>query len=290
MKFNALVAAAMVITSVNASGKGRPKGLFKKGGGMKGSDSSWSLLEKDPEPGSSQESLVHRSKSGPSQDSLAHGSKSRPSQSSQRHKPRPKLSQSLAMHRLRSALSSKPPRHKPGKIQVPEPRKKDPVCDPIARELHASWKKISVFDKTFSKQIPDFYKLLRKEREKKDDKDMMKMRMAKLREEYGVEEMSEGEEEMDEEERIKAEALIVEAIQKWIESHPEAIPRLREIQAEYISLEKDHLVIWAKLVDSKCSTERLETLSPEYMKKDGYFPEWDFETNLMSFDDQQNHI
>ncbi|KAH6576653.1 hypothetical protein BASA60_004402 [Batrachochytrium salamandrivorans] len=95
---------------------------------------------------------------------------------------------------------------------------------------------------------------------------------------------------MDEEERIKAEALIVEAIQKWIESHPEAIPRLREIQAEYISLEKDHLVIWAKLVDSKCSTERLETLSPEYMKKDGYFPEWDFETNLMSFDDQQNHI
>ncbi|KAH9248248.1 hypothetical protein BASA81_014094 [Batrachochytrium salamandrivorans] len=286
MKFNALVAAAMVITSVNASGKGRPKGLFKKGDGMKGSDSSWTLLEKDPEP-ELQESLVHRSKSGSSQ-------------SPQRHKPRPRLSQSLAMHRLRSALSSKPPRRKPGKIH--EPIKKDPVCDPIARELHASWKKISVFDKTFSKQIPDFYKLLRKEREKKDDKDMMKMRMAKLREEYGVEEMSEGEEEMDEvgmsedeeemneEERIKAEALIVEAIQKWIESHPEAIPRLREIQAEYISLEKDHLVIWAKLVDSKCSTERLETLSPEYMKKDGYFPEWDFETNLMSFDDQQNHI
>ncbi|KAH6576654.1 hypothetical protein BASA60_004403 [Batrachochytrium salamandrivorans] len=77
MKFNALVAAAMVITSVNASGKGRPKGLFKKGDGMKGSDSSWTLLEKDPEP-ELQESLVHRSKSGSN------------SQSPQRHKPRPK--------------------------------------------------------------------------------------------------------------------------------------------------------------------------------------------------------
>ncbi|KAH9267408.1 hypothetical protein BASA83_009947 [Batrachochytrium salamandrivorans] len=56
MKVNVLVAAAMTITSVSASGKGGLGGLFKKGGGMKGSGSSYDTLDNELEPGSSQKS------------------------------------------------------------------------------------------------------------------------------------------------------------------------------------------------------------------------------------------
>ncbi|KAH6577927.1 hypothetical protein BASA62_000595 [Batrachochytrium salamandrivorans] len=341
MKFNALVAAAMVITSVNASGKGRPKGLFKKGGGMKGSDSSWSLLEKDPEPGSSQESprrgmgqrlsqssLVrklksgssrsspkHKPKSGASQSSLAHGSRPGPSQNPPKDEPRPGSSQDPPKDEPRPGSSQDPPKDEPrpgssqdppkdeprpgssqkkpmhnsDTPQVPEPRKKDPVCDPIVRELQASWKKISDFDLVFSKQIPDFYKLLTKERREKHDKMMKKklikfkktnsgvgmsenelmnmMRMTKLRENNSVvgtsgddvirgnDEEDEDEDDDDEEEKRKAHDLNLKEMQKWRKSNPEVIPRLQEIKAESISLEQDHSVIWAKLLSNKCPTE-----------------------------------
>ncbi|KAH6590629.1 hypothetical protein BASA50_009246 [Batrachochytrium salamandrivorans] len=268
MKFNVLVAAAMVITSVSASGKGGLGGLFKKGGGMTRSESSWTLLDKNnPEP--------------------------EPPQNSPRRGDTP---------------------------QVPEPRKKDPICDAIARELSISWGKISDFDSLFSKQIPDFYKLLTKERREKHDKMMEKklikfkktnsgvgmsenelmnmMRMTKLRENNSVvgtsgddvirgnDEEDEDEDDDDEEEKRKAHDLNLKEMQKWRKSNPEDIPRLQEIKAESISLEQDHSVIWAKLLSNKCPTEKLERFSPETMKEQGYFPKWDDDIDLMRFDEQ----
>ncbi|KAH6578575.1 hypothetical protein BASA60_003575 [Batrachochytrium salamandrivorans] len=57
MKVSVLVATAIAITSVNASGKGGFGGLFKKGGGMTGSESKANLLEKNnSEPGPSRKS------------------------------------------------------------------------------------------------------------------------------------------------------------------------------------------------------------------------------------------
>ncbi|KAH6590630.1 hypothetical protein BASA50_009247 [Batrachochytrium salamandrivorans] len=217
MKFNALVVAAMVITSVNASGKGRPRSLFKKVGGLTRSESAWSLLDKNnPEPGSSQDSPrrgmgqrllqstlarklrsgssrnspKHKSRPGPPQDSLAHGSRPGPSQDPPKDEPRPGSSQDPPKdeprpghHRIADRITD----HQMSQCisrydtpQAPEPRKKDPVCDPIVRELQASWEKISDFDSSFSKQIPDFYELLTKERREKLDK-MMKKKLIRFK-------------------------------------------------------------------------------------------------------------
>ncbi|KAH6587830.1 hypothetical protein BASA61_006183 [Batrachochytrium salamandrivorans] len=316
MKFNALVVAAMVITSVNASGKGRPRSLFKKVGGLTRSESTWSLLDKNnPEPGSSQDSPrrgmgqrllqstlarklrsgssrnspKHKSRPGPPQDSLAHGSRPGPSQdppkdeprpgssqdppkdeprpgSSQdppKDEPRPGSSQDPPKDEPRPGPSQDPPNNEPDTPQAPEPRKKDPVCDPIVRELQASWEKISDFDSSFSKQIPDFYELLTKERREKLDKMMKKklirfkktnsevrmsgdeledmVRMIEFEEKNSVMAAS-GDEEDDEEKEKERNAhdLIVGAMQEWRKSHPEAIPGLQKI--------KQSILAWSKSI------------------------------------------
>ncbi|KAH9267407.1 hypothetical protein BASA83_009946 [Batrachochytrium salamandrivorans] len=331
MKFNALVVAAMVITSVNASGKGRPRSLFKKVGGLTRSESAWSLLDKNnPEPGSSQDSPrrgmgqrllqstlarklrsgssrnspKHKSRPGPPQDSLAHGSRPGPSQDPPKDEPRPGSSQDPPKDEPRPGPSQDPPNNEPDTPQAPEPRKKDPVCDPIVRELQASWEKISDFDSSFSKQIPDFYELLTKERREKLDKMMKKklirfkktnsevrmsgdeledmVRMIEFEEKNSVMAASgdEEEEEVTEEER-NAHDLIVGAMQEWRKLHPEAIPRLQEIKAEYISLEQEHSEIWARFDENNCDTERLKRFSSEGMKKEGCFPEWDDDIDLI---------
>ncbi|KAH6581429.1 hypothetical protein BASA60_002426 [Batrachochytrium salamandrivorans] len=273
MKFNALVAAAMVITSVSASGKGRPKGLFKKGGGMKGSDSSWSLLEKDPEPGSSQDSPRRGMGQRLSQSTLVRKLKSGSSRSSPKHKPRPGPSQDSLAHGSRPVFPQKRPVYKPDTPQAPEPRKKDPVCDPIVRELQASWGKISDSDLAFRNREPDFHKLLTKEGSEKRDRMMEKklirfkktnsevemsgnelidmIRMTEFEKTNGViatsgEEEDEDEEEKEEEKEKERNAhdLIVGEMQKWIESNPKSIPGLQEFKAESIGLEKDHGEIW----------------------------------------------
>ncbi|KAH6574612.1 hypothetical protein BASA61_006182 [Batrachochytrium salamandrivorans] len=342
MKFNVLVAAAMVITSVSASGKGGLGGLFKKGGGMTRSESAWSLLDKNnPEPGSSQDSPrrgvgqklsqstlarklrsgssrnspKHKPRPGPSQDPLAHGSRPGPSQDPPKDELRPGPSQNPPVNEPRPGLSLDEVLYNSDTPQVPEPRKKDPICDAIARELSISWGKISDFDSSFSKQIPDFYKLLTKERREKHDKMMEKklikfkktnsgvgmsenelmnmMRMTKLRENNSVvgtsgddvirgnDEEDEDEDDDDEEEKRKAHDLNLKEMQKWRKSNPEDIPRLQEIKAESISLEQDHSVIWAKLLSNKCPTEKLERFSPETMKEQGYFPKWDDDIDLI---------
>ncbi|KAH6577285.1 hypothetical protein BASA62_000974 [Batrachochytrium salamandrivorans] len=195
-------------------------------------------------------------------------------------------------------------RHAP--IQVPEPRKKDPICDPIARELHASRVKISDFDLAFSKREPGFHKLLAKERREKRDKMMKKklIRFKKINSEVRMsgdeledmakmiefeeerEEEREEDDDDDREEERKADALRVEAMQKWIESNPKSIPGLQKIKEESISLEQDHFVIWARFDKNNCVTKRLNRFSPETMEKEGYFTKLDFEINLINLDDQ----
>ncbi|KAH6596398.1 hypothetical protein BASA50_005104 [Batrachochytrium salamandrivorans] len=110
MKFNALVVAAMVITSVSASGKGRPRGFLKKGGGMTGSESLEKLVIEDD------------SESEPPQDSQRHGATQRLSWSS--------MGQSLG-----SVFSSKSSRNKPSTPQ-------NPVCISIEDELCTFWDKV----------------------------------------------------------------------------------------------------------------------------------------------------
>ncbi|KAH6590628.1 hypothetical protein BASA50_009245, partial [Batrachochytrium salamandrivorans] len=191
-------------------------------------------------------------------------------------------------------------------IQVPEPRKKDPICDPIARELHASRVKISDFDLAFSKREPGFHKLLAKERREKRDKMMKKklIRFKKINSEVRMsgdeledmakmiefeeerEEEREEDDDDDREEERKADALRVEAMQKWIESNPKSIPGLQKIKEESISLEQDHFVIWARFDKNNCVTKRLKRFSPETMEKEGYFTKLDFEINLINLDDQ----
>ncbi|KAH6566427.1 hypothetical protein BASA62_006705 [Batrachochytrium salamandrivorans] len=140
MKVSVLVAAAMVITSVNAGRKREFKSFLKKVGGMTGSESKANLvIDDDLESGSSQDSPVHGARQRPSQiplarrlrsilppKSLMHNPESElaeklvidddpesePPQKSQRHEPRPGPSQSSLGHRLRSALSSKSPVYK----------------------------------------------------------------------------------------------------------------------------------------------------------------------------------
>ncbi|KAH6571775.1 hypothetical protein BASA62_003702 [Batrachochytrium salamandrivorans] len=65
MKFSVFVAAAMIITSVNAAGKGRSRGWFKKVGGMTRSESEANLLEKsNSKSGSSQDTQRSPKSSG----------------------------------------------------------------------------------------------------------------------------------------------------------------------------------------------------------------------------------
>ncbi|KAH6588427.1 hypothetical protein BASA61_005928, partial [Batrachochytrium salamandrivorans] len=69
MKFNALVVAAMVITSVSAGGRGGFKSFLDRVGRMMRSGSSYNSLENDSEPGPSQNSQRHKPKPGPPRNS-----------------------------------------------------------------------------------------------------------------------------------------------------------------------------------------------------------------------------
>ncbi|KAH6598771.1 hypothetical protein BASA61_002808 [Batrachochytrium salamandrivorans] len=268
MKVSILVAAAMVITSVNAGRKREFKSFLKKVGGMTGSESKANLvIDDDLESGSSQDSSVHGARQRPSQiplarrlrsilppKSLMHNPESElaeklvidddpesePPQKSQRHEPRPGPSQSSLGHRLRSALSSKSPVYK-------LPHKKGPICGPIIEELRILWDKICDLNHEFMEWNPEFY-------------DLLMVNGGEMSEDYdGIREDDD---------------LIAEQIQKWIESHPEAISKLQEIKAKSSSLEKDHGEVWKRFKDNRCPTKFLKHFSPKEMLKLGYFFIW----------------
>ncbi|KAH6578584.1 hypothetical protein BASA61_006191 [Batrachochytrium salamandrivorans] len=254
MKVSVLVAAAMAIASVSASGRGQPKGFLKKSGGMTGSESKANLVIDDD------------SESGPSQKSPRRGVKQR-------------LLQSSFARKLRSVFPSKSQRHKLTPFQ--EPIKEYSICDLIVVELSLSRDKIHDLDHEFWTHSPYFYDLMTG-----NGGEMSEEMSVDYEEEEDYEEDDEEDDEDDEEKKINAEALRVETIQEWIESNSVAIPGLQEIKAEHISLKENHFVIWKKLLDNDCLTEGLEHLSPEGMERRGYFSKWDFETNLMRFGEQ----
>ncbi|KAH6591736.1 hypothetical protein BASA61_004817 [Batrachochytrium salamandrivorans] len=214
MKFNALVVAAMVITSVNAVGRGGSRSLFEGNGRMTKSGSKANLLDKDLDPVVTQNSPEDEPRQGSSPDSPKH-----------------ELTQTQLDKFVKTecveGLTEDPTRHKAASVldtpQVFKPIEKDPICDPIVAELSISWRKISDFDRAFSKQESEFYKLMRNRYKKP--------------EENGEEDNEEKRKE-EEEKKINVDALRSKEIQEWIDSNPKAIPRLRKIKTEYISLEK----------------------------------------------------
>ncbi|KAH6560075.1 hypothetical protein BASA60_000074 [Batrachochytrium salamandrivorans] len=160
------------------------------------------------------------------------------------------------------------PWYKFGQHSRLKPRKKNPVCDPIVTELSLSWGNFVDLDYRFWKQEPDFYDLMTGNGKEWEGKKM-------------------GE---DGDEKDKMHDLNTREIQTWLKENPVAIPGLQEIKEESIGLKECHLGILEQLLDSKCSTEGLDHLSPAGMTNDGYFLQWDFEINPMSFGEQQNHI
>ncbi|KAH9263680.1 hypothetical protein BASA83_012891 [Batrachochytrium salamandrivorans] len=121
MKFNALVAAAMVITSVNAAGEGGLMSCFGLGCG---------------------------SGSRVTQGRQVNGQESGSSQSSPENGPMPGSSQD-------------PPEKKSGKSCVFKDVRKDPICGPILLELFILRDKIKDFDTALWKQNPEFHKLMK---------------------------------------------------------------------------------------------------------------------------------
>ncbi|KAH6560254.1 hypothetical protein BASA61_003999 [Batrachochytrium salamandrivorans] len=242
MKFNALVAAAMVITSVNAAGKGGFRGFLKKGGGMTGSESLEKLvIDDDPELEPSQESPRCGARQRLSQIPLARRFRSGPSQDAPKSESEPVVTQD-------------PSNNLSGTPQVPEPRKKDPVCRAIVEELYTSWEKLDTLNYRFRIQALEFHKLMMGEitKGKKD----------------------------------KRHNLNLEEIQKYIELNPEVIPKLKKFKKESVSLKEDHRKIWKRLKDGKCVTKRLEHLSLAGMKRREYLSEWSNEINLINLGEQ----
>ncbi|KAH6573775.1 hypothetical protein BASA50_006451 [Batrachochytrium salamandrivorans] len=137
MKFSFLVVAAMVITCVNASGRGQPRSLFKKYGGMKRSDSAQKLVidddleseppQKSPRLGMGQRllqsSLVRGFRSALPYSSLEDDPESGPSQNSPEHGQEPEPSQSSLENDSEPGSSQNPPVYKPDTPQNPEPKK-----------------------------------------------------------------------------------------------------------------------------------------------------------------------
>ncbi|KAH6560346.1 hypothetical protein BASA50_003326 [Batrachochytrium salamandrivorans] len=126
MRFNALVVAAMVITSVNAVGRGGFRSLLGGNGHRTGSGPSYGTLEEDLE-------------SELTQDPPAHG-------------PEPVSSQGLS-------------RDEWDGLRVPKNAKKDPICDPIVIELSKLWLKVYVLNCEFRALMPVYYKLMKGEDE-----------------------------------------------------------------------------------------------------------------------------
>ncbi|KAH6568714.1 hypothetical protein BASA62_005314 [Batrachochytrium salamandrivorans] len=277
MKVSVLVAAAMVITSVSASGKGRPKGFLKKDGGMTGSESLEKLvMDDDPESEPPQKSPRRGARQGPSQSSLARKLRSSlpyslleddsepgPSQNSPKDEPRQGPSQSSLAHGSMPELSLD---EVLVKFTYPSLLKKTRSAILSSPNYALHWSKFSDLNHEFRKHAPDFHKLMRREDEKWEDaasgyaNETVKKNKKGRKSKKGK--------------KNKKDDLNHEEIQKWIRENPAAIPGLQEIKTESISLKKCHFVIWEQLLDSKCPTEGLEYLSPAGMKRRGYFLDW----------------
>ncbi|KAH6594515.1 hypothetical protein BASA50_006464 [Batrachochytrium salamandrivorans] len=140
-----------------------------------------------------------------------------------------------------------------GSGESQEPTKPNPKCAPLLLELASLWADIDAFNCRSETQDERFFKLVTGQN------------TGEISDGLGVGNDRKGGEGV----------LRAAAIQKHIKSNPGDIPRLREIQAESLSLEKNYREIWAKLKKSKCVTKELKrTSSPKNMEKEGNFPKW----------------
>ncbi|KAH6571911.1 hypothetical protein BASA50_008433 [Batrachochytrium salamandrivorans] len=148
-------------------------------------------------------------------------------------------------HESKPVFPQGPLGNEPDEPQDPDPTKKvDPICSSINAELHTLWNKFNDLNHEFREQMSGVYGLM-----------MMKESAKGMNE------------------RSKRGNLKAKKIQAWLEFHPEAIPKLREIKAKYTNLEKDCDEIWARLNKNKCP-KTLERLSLEEMAQMGYVPQW----------------
>ncbi|KAH6573810.1 hypothetical protein BASA61_001172 [Batrachochytrium salamandrivorans] len=143
MKVKALVVAAMVITSVNAGGRGGFKGWLRRNGRMTRSGSLNRLLDDDSLSILSQDLSEHMSK--------------------------PVVPQNLPGSRTKPTLLLDSTRHKPDKSQVLEATEKDKICSDIDSKLLCLRNKIMDFDDEFLCRMGDYYRLM-KEKNKEDKK------------------------------------------------------------------------------------------------------------------------
>ncbi|KAH9270533.1 hypothetical protein BASA83_007346 [Batrachochytrium salamandrivorans] len=172
MRVNALVVAAMVITSVNAGLFGKtPSGVENNGGRSK--------------PAAPLGLEVHYSKSGLSPDSSGHESASVLPQESQRHKPAPGLPPDSPGHGSASVFPLQLPRHDWIASPPSDATEKNPPADTSTSDLFCLRSSIMHLDSEFQSQFPHYYRLMkaknredRKNGENKNDKSDLKAKEA----------------------------------------------------------------------------------------------------------------
>ncbi|KAH6580291.1 hypothetical protein BASA61_009722, partial [Batrachochytrium salamandrivorans] len=247
MKFNALVVAAMVITSVNAGGRGGFKSFLDKVGRMMRSGSSYGTLKNDLETEPSQNPPVNEPRPRPPRNSPRYGTILGPPQN-----PQVRVSEPVTiLKRLLYAL---------GEIQKSRFHKKTPECIPIVEKFTLSWKKMDTFDGVFHRQVPDLYEILRKERHKEFNN---LIKLIELTE--GEFEKIEDDEDKVEDDEGADDGLIAEKVHIWMGSNLGAISDLESIKAEYDSLEEEYRESWKVLNDNNCMAELFKYLSPDHM-------------------------
>ncbi|KAH6602766.1 hypothetical protein BASA61_000798 [Batrachochytrium salamandrivorans] len=283
MKFNALVVAAMVITSVSAGGrKGLPGWLG--GGRMTGSASSYDTFDNEPEleppqdssrhgpesrflqappeneqkPDSSQDPPMSGPKPGSSQDILLIDLVSDYPQGPPENEQRLELSQTPSDDDSELEFSLDSSENRPDEPQDSVPIKKaNPICSDINAELPPLWNKVYALNNKFQEQFPVLYGLMMM---KKDAKGMHERGKRGKKDKKG---------------HLKA-----KMIQAWLKSHPKDIPDLQNFKAEYISLEKDHGGILKRLDKNQCPNRYFDLVSLEEMAKRGHLPNWKDENGV----------
>ncbi|KAH6595709.1 hypothetical protein BASA61_003709 [Batrachochytrium salamandrivorans] len=273
MKFNALVVAAMVITSVNAAGKGGFRGLFKKGGRMTRPGPSYDTFDNEPE------SVV-------AQDAAESGEESRFPQVPPNNEPRPDLSHDTLLIDLISEYPQGPLENEPipGSAQIPQvresgsvfpqnlmdddlnasqgldPANKDQICVDLEDELDIFWGKVAAVDNEFHNQLSYFHKIMVIERTEKN------------------EESKEGK---------KGDSNHKET-QEWGKLYPRTIPKLREIRKKYNGLQDYYDGVWERLGKKNCQVKHLKRFSVEEMIQQGHFFDWQDKDGLDILREQQD--
>ncbi|KAH6597293.1 hypothetical protein BASA50_004645 [Batrachochytrium salamandrivorans] len=144
---------------------------------------------------------------------------------------------------------------RPGKSKDPEPEA-DLLCDFIDAELSLLWENVNVLNLKFEELDLDFHKIMM---EKGDDEKYERGKRGKKGKKN---------------KKAKKNSLKAKLIQDWLKSHPEAIPDLQKIKAEYDGYEETLHGIWKRLEETKCPVGHFEQLYSEEMTQMGYFPNW----------------